>query len=85
MSAKDSLVSLTIAPLIVGQRYSLLSSLCTLFYNHILTFDDEVNLIWNHQQSPVTILFLASRYITLLFVIFDILSVCPIWTVSRRV
>ncbi|KAF8482368.1 hypothetical protein JB92DRAFT_3034464 [Gautieria morchelliformis] len=58
------------------QRYCLLSSSCMIFYEYLVTFDEEVNLIWNYRQSTVTLLFFASRYATPISMILDLLSDC---------
>ncbi|KAF8501275.1 hypothetical protein JB92DRAFT_2976714 [Gautieria morchelliformis] len=63
------------------QRFCLLSSSCMLVYEYLLTFDEEVSLIWNCRQSAVTLLFFAARYATPISMILDLLTVYPIWTV----
>lgn len=46
-------------------RYMTLVGLTVVFWDHICTFSDEVQLIWTAPRSLVKTLFLANRYMTL--------------------
>ncbi|KAG8681563.1 hypothetical protein FRC08_015552, partial [Ceratobasidium sp. 394] len=45
---------------------------CVLVYDHILTFPDEVQLVWKQNWSVVSTLFVLNRYITPLVLVVDI-------------
>ncbi|TFY57578.1 hypothetical protein EVG20_g8490 [Dentipellis fragilis] len=49
-----------------------LSSLVLLFYDHILTFPDEVELIWRSRWSVSKVIFLMNRYIPYIDTVFDV-------------
>ncbi|CAE7149578.1 unnamed protein product [Rhizoctonia solani] len=49
-----------------------LARFCILIYDHILTFPQEVELVWKQQRSWVSALFLLNRYITPLVLMVDI-------------
>ncbi|KAI0916218.1 hypothetical protein AcV5_003217 [Taiwanofungus camphoratus] len=64
-----------------------------LIYDHILTFGDEVNYIWNNRMGLVSIIFLLNRYIVPLVLVVDIYEsiglaakttlFCKVWTVVQ--
>jgi len=43
-------------------QYSCLACITFLYYDHMITFPTEVDLIWRHKFSFVTVLFLLNRY-----------------------
>ncbi|CUA67041.1 hypothetical protein RSOLAG22IIIB_02959 [Rhizoctonia solani] len=49
-----------------------IAGFCILIYDHLLTFPQEVELVWKQQRSWVSILFVLNRYITPLVLIVDI-------------
>jgi len=40
------------------------ASITILFYDHILTFSDEIHKIWNRKHSFISTLFIINRYTT---------------------
>ncbi|KAF8811627.1 hypothetical protein BYT27DRAFT_7183770 [Phlegmacium glaucopus] len=56
---------------IESTRYGQLSSSSIVLFDHLMTFDDEVSLIWNSSWSLGKILFLVNRYYTLASAIFN--------------
>jgi len=50
-------------------RYSQLASGTVILYDHLITFGDEVELIWNTAWSPAKVLFMLNRYYILSSVI----------------
>ncbi|KDN37173.1 hypothetical protein RSAG8_10305, partial [Rhizoctonia solani AG-8 WAC10335] len=57
---------------IFASRCLAIAGFCILIYDHILTFPQEVELIWKQQRSWVSVLFVLNRYITPLVLIVDI-------------
>jgi len=53
----------------------ILVGLTVQLYDHILTFKDEVNLIWRKRISVVSVVYLLNRYITRRC----LEGLCPIW------
>ncbi|KAH7907647.1 hypothetical protein BJ138DRAFT_1159642 [Hygrophoropsis aurantiaca] len=52
-------------------------------YDQVLTFSQEVNLVWNRQWSFMTALYIIARYIGSLFVIgYAAMYICISWTYS---
>ncbi|KAG8731039.1 hypothetical protein FRC12_019931 [Ceratobasidium sp. 428] len=49
-----------------------IAGVCILIYDHILTFPDEVRLIWKQKWSIVSTIFVLNRYITPLILAIDI-------------
>ncbi|KAA1476598.1 hypothetical protein DENSPDRAFT_843602 [Dentipellis sp. KUC8613] len=49
-----------------------LSSLVLLFYDHILTFPDEFELIWKSHWSISKVIFLLNRYVPYIDTVFDV-------------
>ncbi|KAG9105596.1 hypothetical protein FRC07_009160, partial [Ceratobasidium sp. 392] len=49
-----------------------IAGICIMFYDHILTFPEEVQLIWKQNWSAVSTLFVINRYITPLVLAVDI-------------
>ncbi|KAL6300315.1 hypothetical protein BKA93DRAFT_829143 [Sparassis latifolia] len=52
-------------------RYSELASSMIIVYDHLITFNDELELIWNSSLSLGKCLFLVNRYYALVSVIFN--------------
>jgi len=52
-------------------RYSQLASSSVIVFDHLITLDDEINLIWNSTWSLGKILFLMNRYYSLAAVVFN--------------
>ncbi|KAJ6540414.1 hypothetical protein B0H19DRAFT_1036312 [Mycena capillaripes] len=73
-------------------RYVSAAGIVTLLYDHILTFDDEVEYIWSAQTTLAKVLFLILRYMVPLFLVGQTLTrsglsriptsdtVCKTWT-----
>ncbi|KAJ1306088.1 hypothetical protein OPQ81_010800 [Rhizoctonia solani] len=57
---------------IYASRCLAIAGFCILIYDHILTFPQEVELIWKQQRSWVSVFFVLNRYITPLVLIVDI-------------
>jgi len=72
-----------------------LAGFTLLIYDHVLTFSDEVNYIWNARQGLVSVIFLLNRYIVPLVLAVDIYETmglssgptsvlfCKVWTVVQ--
>ncbi|KAH9896783.1 hypothetical protein C8Q73DRAFT_789102 [Cubamyces lactineus] len=58
-------------PAIEKTRYAELSSTVIILFDHIITLDQEINLIWHSHWSLGKILFLLNRYYALCIVIFN--------------
>ncbi|KAF9568281.1 hypothetical protein CPC08DRAFT_746464 [Agrocybe pediades] len=56
---------------IYDQRYAHLTAEVIILYEYLITFDQEVDLIWTERWSFVKILFLMNRYYGLAALIFD--------------
>lgn len=52
-------------------RYAQLASSSIIVYDHVVTFDQEVELIWSSSWSAGKVLFLINRYYSLFSVIFN--------------
>ncbi|KAK0444566.1 uncharacterized protein EV420DRAFT_1003068 [Desarmillaria tabescens] len=52
-------------------RYSALASGVIVLFDHLITLDDEVDLVWRSHWSIGKLLFIINRYYTLLSVIFN--------------
>jgi len=52
-------------------RYSHLAASTVIVFEHLITLDEEINLIWNSSWSLGKILFLINRYYTLAAVVFN--------------
>ncbi|KAF8208534.1 hypothetical protein K438DRAFT_2012566 [Mycena galopus ATCC 62051] len=62
------------------------ASFTILVWDHIITFSDEVELIWKPKKGPLIYLFIFNRYFTPLgFVINLFAYLSPTWTVERFV
>ncbi|CAE6426000.1 hypothetical protein RSOLAG1IB_05872 [Rhizoctonia solani AG-1 IB] len=57
---------------ILASRCLAIAGFCILIYDHILTFPQEVELIWKQQRSWVSVFFVLNRYITPLVLIVDV-------------
>lgn len=49
-----------------------IAGFCILIYDHILTFPQEVELIWKQKRSWVSLIFVLNRYITPLVLVVDL-------------
>ncbi|KAJ8501501.1 hypothetical protein ONZ45_g12129 [Pleurotus djamor] len=57
-----------------------------LFYDHLLTFGDEIQHIWKKPKTPLSLLFLLNRYFAPpVFIICIIALFSPDWTVETLV
>lgn len=52
-------------------RYAQMASTCIIFYDHLLTFEGEVELIWKAHWSMGKVLFLLNRYYPAASVVFN--------------
>ncbi|KAG8907935.1 hypothetical protein FRB99_001443 [Tulasnella sp. 403] len=57
---------------ITASRYLSFAGFVVLIYDHLLTFADEVELIWLKPMSLVTMLFLFNRYLVPLIIMVDL-------------
>jgi len=72
-----------------------LAGFVVLLYDHILTFDFEVDLIWRAKAGLVSVIFLLNRYIVPLLLIVDLFemfdlptnsqTLCKVWTTIQSV
>ncbi|KAG9090283.1 hypothetical protein FRC06_001136 [Ceratobasidium sp. 370] len=51
-----------------------ITGVCVLLYDHILTFPEEVQLVWKQNWSAVSTLFVLNRYITPLVLVVDVVD-----------
>ncbi|KAL7284254.1 hypothetical protein PYCCODRAFT_1430119 [Trametes coccinea BRFM310] len=58
-------------PTIEKTRYAELASTVIILFDHIITLDQEINLIWRSQFSLGKVLFLVNRYYALCVVLFN--------------
>ncbi|KAJ7037804.1 hypothetical protein C8F04DRAFT_1256714 [Mycena alexandri] len=59
------------------------ASFTILVWDHLLTFSDEVELIWKGKKGPIIYLFLFNRYFTPLGFIINLFAyLSPTWTVE---
>ncbi|THH15329.1 hypothetical protein EUX98_g9482 [Antrodiella citrinella] len=54
--------------------YTGFASFTVLIWDHIVTFDDEVECIWTSKMGPVVWLFLLNRYMTPLGFIVNLIA-----------
>ncbi|QRV84001.1 polygalacturonase [Ceratobasidium sp. AG-Ba] len=47
-----------------ASKSSLVTGVCILFYDHMLTFSDEVRYVWKQKWSIVSTIFVLNRYVT---------------------
>ncbi|KIM42726.1 hypothetical protein M413DRAFT_122450 [Hebeloma cylindrosporum] len=84
MSSSPELDALTNgARHLLASKYFQLAAFVMLVYDHMLTFDQEVNRIWRQKLSGASVLFLINRYITpLQFIIILVAFQDPNWTLQ---
>ncbi|KAH9919476.1 uncharacterized protein BXZ73DRAFT_52492 [Epithele typhae] len=58
-------------PILVKIRYAELASTMIILFDHVLTLDQEIRLVWNAQRSLGKALFLLNRYYALVIVLFN--------------
>ncbi|EJT98737.1 hypothetical protein DACRYDRAFT_118528 [Dacryopinax primogenitus] len=63
-----------------GQNYVAIAAFCLMLYDHLLTLDVEVNLVWPAPLSLVKVLFLWNRYITPCTYIFTVYMMSGLMT-----
>ncbi|KAJ7779221.1 hypothetical protein B0H16DRAFT_1711566 [Mycena metata] len=69
----------------VRTNFVAFASFTILAWDHVLTFSDEVELIWKGKKGPITYLFLFNRYFTPLGFIINLFAyLSPTWTVEVR-
>lgn len=61
-----------------------MSRAAVVFYYHVTTFTTEVNSFWKREFNGATILFLANRYILLLYFVMELPTVALISDEVRR-
>ncbi|KAJ7163108.1 hypothetical protein C8R46DRAFT_1221905 [Mycena filopes] len=62
------------------------ASFTVLVWDHAITFDDEVELIWKGKKGPIIYLFIFNRYFTPLGFMVNLFAyLSPTWTVERFV
>ncbi|KAF8208529.1 hypothetical protein K438DRAFT_1754419 [Mycena galopus ATCC 62051] len=63
------------------------ASFTILVWDHIITFSDEVELIWKPKKGPIIYLFIFNRYFTPLGFVINLFGIqaylSPTWTVER--
>ncbi|KAJ7610286.1 hypothetical protein DFH06DRAFT_1485631 [Mycena polygramma] len=60
------------------------ASFSILVWDHAITFDDEVELIWKGKKGPIIYLFIINRYFTPLGFMVNLFAyLSPTWTVER--
>ncbi|KAG9080824.1 hypothetical protein FRC06_006122 [Ceratobasidium sp. 370] len=66
---------------LLAAKYFMLASFVILVYDHILTFSDEVDRVWQREWTGATWLFTLNRYLTELQFIVNLVSFHdPSWT-----
>jgi hypothetical protein len=53
-------------------------------YEHIATFDQEVNYVWTNKWSLSTLIFVVNRYTALILQLYQTLAVATDYTVSVK-
>lgn len=53
-----------------------------LYYDFLLTFDDEVRFFWHRKWNSVTILFFLNRYLPLVGHVPGIVKVLATWSIK---
>ncbi|KAJ6511926.1 hypothetical protein C8R47DRAFT_1291422 [Mycena vitilis] len=62
------------------------ASFSLLVWDHAITFDDEVELIWKGKKGPIIYLFIINRYFTPLGFMVNLFAyLSPTWTVEVRI
>jgi len=61
----DPSIEQTASHLLAG-KYFQLAAFIMLVYDHLLTFDQEVERIWKQRLSAASVLFLVNRYVTIM-------------------
>ncbi|THG93861.1 hypothetical protein EW026_g7488 [Hermanssonia centrifuga] len=51
--------------------FAIVSMTALIAYEYIMTIDQEVEMIWRRKWTLVTWLFMANRYITIAFIIWE--------------
>ncbi|KAL1941653.1 hypothetical protein VTO73DRAFT_7092 [Trametes versicolor] len=69
-SSEESLL-LAALPTIEKTRYAELASTVIILFDHLITLDQEINLIWRAHWGLGKVLFLINRYYALVIVIFN--------------
>ncbi|KAF8582934.1 hypothetical protein K439DRAFT_1617857 [Ramaria rubella] len=65
------------------QTYAIIGSIALLLYDHVLTFEDEVEQIWKRQQSALTIVWLLVRYFTPASLVVEaFIRIYPFWSLA---
>ncbi|KAF8596169.1 hypothetical protein BDV93DRAFT_528223 [Ceratobasidium sp. AG-I] len=62
----------TIVEHVTASRHLSFAGYVVLLYDHLLTFGDEVELIWPRLRNPVSIIFIMNRYLTPLILAVDV-------------
>ncbi|KAG8717796.1 hypothetical protein FRC08_006629 [Ceratobasidium sp. 394] len=57
---------------LVATRHLTFAGYVVLLYDHLLTLDDEIELIWSRPGNAVSVIFLANRYMTPLVLAVDV-------------
>ncbi|KAG0696689.1 hypothetical protein DFH29DRAFT_192377 [Suillus ampliporus] len=65
--------------------YFVVASFAGLIYDWILTFDQEVELIWGQRWSLMTVLYLSVRYLGMIYAVITIMGQVPTISVSDAV
>ncbi|CAL1694773.1 unnamed protein product [Somion occarium] len=82
--AWTSLPLSTVNALDIGKR-SRAAAIGLLFYDHLVTLDLEVNLIWTQAKNwPAFLLFVFNRFFALTYLVFDSIPLTPSGVVSSR-
>ncbi|KAF8879500.1 hypothetical protein BD779DRAFT_1803361 [Infundibulicybe gibba] len=68
----------------VRVNYVAFASLTVLVWDHILTFNDEIEYIWKGKKGPIIYLFILNRYFAPLGFVLNLFAyLSPVWTVNR--
>ncbi|KAG2147990.1 hypothetical protein DEU56DRAFT_103656 [Suillus clintonianus] len=65
-------------------KQSRTAALALLIYEHIITIEDEVDLIWLRRKSWVTYLYHFNRWLPALWLTFDMIRQSPTKVVSSK-
>lgn len=85
-SIKDALDYLDTSALrLMASKYFTYAFFTLLIYDHLLTLEEEVRIIWLGRPSFVKFLFLWNRYTSPLFIAIDIATLSGSFKLSDRV
>lgn len=79
-----TLISLSARRALIIGKQSRTAALGLLIYEHIITIEDEIDLIWLKRKSWVTYLYHFNRWLPVLWLTFDLIRQTPYQVVSSK-